>query len=52
MDRKGPTTLQLQQIFRDWYKDTIGRSPDSQMIAIASLFASHLLKKIEEQTND
>ena len=52
MDSKGPTTLQLQQIFRDWYKSNIGRSPNSQMIAIASLFGAHLLKKVQETNND
>ena len=38
-----PTELQLMELYRDWWKDSYGGSPNNQNTVIAAAFARHVL---------
>jgi hypothetical protein len=44
-----PTELQLCQLYRDWWKDSYGTTPNSQATVVAAAFASHVLATLEKQ---
>jgi hypothetical protein len=46
-----PTDLQLAQLYRDWWKDSYGTSPNSQATVIAIAWARHVLA-IQEAGNE
>ena len=50
---QGPTELQLYQLYRDWWKDSYGTTPNSQATVVAAAFARHVLNTFGEQkTNE
>lgn len=38
-----PTDYQLMQLYRDWWEDSYGRTPNSQATILAAAFARHVL---------
>jgi len=49
-----PTELQLMELYRDWWKDSYGGSPNNQNTVIAAAFARHVLAAFgkEHGSND
>ena len=50
---QGPTELQLCQLYRDWWKDSYGTTPNSQATVVAAAFARHVINVFaSEQADD
>ena len=47
-----PTELQLCQLYRDWWKDSYGTTPNSQATIIAAAFASHVINVLAKEKAD
>jgi hypothetical protein len=43
-----PTDLQLAELYRTWWKDSYGNTPNSQATVIAIAWARHVLNVLAE----
>ncbi len=43
-----PTDLELAELYRTWWKDSYGNTPNSQATVIAIAWARHVLAQLEQ----
>lgn len=50
--KPNPTDLQLAELYRSWWKDSFGNTPNSQATVIALAWARHVLATYSKDHGD
>lgn len=50
--KPNPTDLQLAELYRSWWKDSYGNTPNSQATVIAMAWARHVLATYSKDHDD